>query len=336
MANTGFKGIDVAQTGYRVLSRASLKDVSGNAVTTGPTTYSVYEWQDDATIKTYDFNDGSFKAGAVGAAVATAFHRAANNGTLGTGLWSAVLSGNSLSGFTAGARYVTQFTNSAASPAQQEREWQYGSAQGDLAVTPDPSGTVGLGFLQSDVKAFAGVLTVPSDGAVQSGSTSTTVKLASTASAQDNFYVGSVVYIIRGVGSPSAAGQSALVTGYNGTTKVATIAGSWVVTPSAGDEYVIQPATVVTAALSAGAVTTAAIANGAITDAKFTLPDELAGSPTGFMGLVMWVAGMFGWRKVVKDSGAGTIVLYQSDNTTPKTTSAYTSSGGVDTINKAT
>jgi hypothetical protein len=77
------------------------------------------------------------------------------------------------------------------------------------------------------------------------------------------------------------------------------------------------------------------LSNGAITDATITLPTEATGTPSTFLQLVMWLAGMFGWRKVVKDSTGGTIKEYMADGSTVKTTSTYTSTGTVDTINKA-
>jgi len=75
------------------------------------------------------------------------------------------------------------------------------------------------------------------------------------------------------------------------------------------------------------------LAAGAITEATITLPAEGAGTPTGALGLIQWIAGMFGWRKVVKDGTA--ITQYLADGTTPKTASTYTSLAGTDTINKA-
>lgn len=77
------------------------------------------------------------------------------------------------------------------------------------------------------------------------------------------------------------------------------------------------------------------LADGAITDAKITLPSEATGTPSTALQLIMWIAGMLGWRKVVKDSDAGTIIQYMSNGSTTKTTSTYTSASGVDTINKA-
>jgi hypothetical protein len=38
---------------------------------------------------------------------------------------------------------------------------------------------------------------------------------------------------------------------------------------------------------------------------------------------------------VVKDGGAGTITVYQDDGATPATEQDYTSTGGVDTVGKA-
>lgn len=77
------------------------------------------------------------------------------------------------------------------------------------------------------------------------------------------------------------------------------------------------------------------LADGAITDAKITLPTEATGTPSTFLQLVMWIAGMLGWRKVIKDSSAGTIVQYMSDGGTVKTTSTFTTVSTTDTLNKA-
>lgn len=73
-------------------------------------------------------------------------------------------------------------------------------------------------------------------GQAQSG-TSTTIRLAATASATDDLFNNQRVSIIEGTG----AGQSQRVTDYDGTTKDATIAGTWVVTPDNTSRYIITP-----------------------------------------------------------------------------------------------
>lgn len=132
MANTGFKGVDVRQSGTALLFRASLKDSSGTKLTTGTTTLRLYEIQSDGTLKSYDFNDNTFKTGSLTTETASMTHRQGNSNTYNTGVWTYALA--TLTGFTRGADYLTQVTNSGASPTEQEREFVYGSAEGDLVV----------------------------------------------------------------------------------------------------------------------------------------------------------------------------------------------------------
>ena len=141
MANTGTRGIDVRQTGTGLVFRASLKDSSGAKVTSGTTTFAIYEVQTDGTLKSYDFSSNTFKTTALTTATAAMTHRQGNNSTVNTGVWTAALA--TLTGFTNGAIYVVQVNNSGASPTDQEREFQYGNGEGDLTV--DASGRVDLG-----------------------------------------------------------------------------------------------------------------------------------------------------------------------------------------------
>lgn len=142
MPATGHKGIDVRQTGSRLIFRASLKDSVGARVTTGTANVSIYELQDDGTLKTYDFADNTFKATAVTTENASMTHRTGNNSTSNTGIWTYVLS--TVSGFTAGALYFSIVNHASASPPQQEREFQYGSEQGDITVTSTGTGTASI------------------------------------------------------------------------------------------------------------------------------------------------------------------------------------------------
>lgn len=160
MAATGHKGIDVRQTGNRLAFRCLLQDSAGAIVTSGTTSLYLYELQDDGTLKSYDFSDNTFKTTALTTATAAMTHRTGNNGGTNTGLFTYVLS--TLSGFTAGAVYFAAITNSGAVPVQQVREFQYGSAEGDLVVTA--AGT-GLGAVQSDLMRMLGTLLTEAGGA---------------------------------------------------------------------------------------------------------------------------------------------------------------------------
>lgn len=70
----------------------------------------------------------------------------------------------------------------------------------------------------------------------QTGSTSTTIKLASGASSVNDFYVGQVVLITAGTGR----GQCRMITGYVGSTKVATVSSAWATTPDATSWYAVH------------------------------------------------------------------------------------------------
>jgi hypothetical protein len=136
MANTGFKGVDVRQNGTDLLFRAFLLDIAGALVTTGTTSLYLYELQDDGTLKSYDFNDNTFKTTALTTETVSMTHRTGNNSTTNTGLWTYALA--TLSGFTQGAVYFARVVNSNASPSGgQTREFQFGLTEGDVetAVT---------------------------------------------------------------------------------------------------------------------------------------------------------------------------------------------------------
>lgn len=152
MANTGFSGVDVRQSGNQLIFRASVKDSAGAKVTSGTTSLYIYEIQSDGTLKSYDFNDNTFKTTALTTETASMTHRTGNNGTTNTGLWLYALS--TLTGFTRGGMYMFVVSNTSAVPPQQEREFQYGAAEGDLAASVTSAGkvpaTVAAGDLAAD------------------------------------------------------------------------------------------------------------------------------------------------------------------------------------------
>jgi len=76
-------------------------------------------------------------------------------------------------------------------------------------------------------------------GTAQAGA-ATTITLDTGASATDNIYRGDRCMIVEGTG----IGEHDIITAYNGTTKVATVAETWVITPDATSEFVLVPASV--------------------------------------------------------------------------------------------
>lgn len=149
--NTGFKGVDVRQTGTALLLRAFLT-TGGAVLSTGTTTVELYELESDGTLKSYDFSSNTFKTTALTTATASMTQQAGNNSTTNTGVWTYALA--TVSGFTVGSVYLALVRNSTADTLVQCREFQYGSEQGDLVVTA--SGTTGQGYVQDDIRMLLG------------------------------------------------------------------------------------------------------------------------------------------------------------------------------------
>lgn len=149
------KGIDVLQTSSEIIQEVFLQDSTGAKVTTGTTTIAYDEVQDgDGTLKSYDFNDNTFKATALTTATANMTHQQRNNNTVNTGIWTHRLA--TLTGFTKGKVYIVEFNNSGASPPDQRRKFQWGSAEGDLVVNAN-------NYLEAGMYDILG--TAPTEGA---------------------------------------------------------------------------------------------------------------------------------------------------------------------------
>lgn len=113
-----------------------------------------------------------------------------------------------------------------------------GNAGIDWANIDAPTTTVNLSGTTISTGQTVG-LTAPatpvfSSGTVQ-GAGSSTITLANTESSVNNFYNGAVVKIISGTGS----GQSRIITGYVGSTNVATVSAAWITIPDGTSVYAI-------------------------------------------------------------------------------------------------
>ena len=99
-------------------------------------------------------------------------------------------------------------------------------------------------------------------GTAQAGAAGS-ITLATTASATNNTYIGSVVYISSGTGS----GQIRLITAYNGTTKVATVSDNWTTTPDNTSIYKVLPVgRIIVDSVKADAINASALAADAVTE----------------------------------------------------------------------
>jgi hypothetical protein len=106
-------------------------------------------------------------------------------------------------------------------------------------ITVDASGNANASVIKWNGTAVNG--SIPPDvpfirtGTAQAGGNST-ITLDSGASSTNNFYQNQIVVILSGTGS----GQSALIASYVGSTKVATINGTWATNPDSTSVFALQ------------------------------------------------------------------------------------------------
>ena len=122
------EGIDNITPGIALPIVEVLQDSAGDPVTTGTTSLAMYEIQDDGSLKSFDFDDSTFKTTSLTTETASLTHRTGNGGATDTGVWTYVLSTTQLDGFTTGRKYLIRVTNSGASPPTLVRMFGYGEA----------------------------------------------------------------------------------------------------------------------------------------------------------------------------------------------------------------
>jgi hypothetical protein len=100
------------------------------------------------------------------------------------------------------------------------------------------------------------------EGLAQAGAANS-ITLNSEASAISNTYTGQMVVIRTGTGQD----QSRIITAYNGSTKVATVAEAWTTTPTSASGYMIlHTGRTLTVAMNADVLTASALAADAVTE----------------------------------------------------------------------
>ena len=235
----GFRGIDVRQSGDRLLLRALLLDSAGAKVTTGSADLYLYELQSDGSLKSFDFRDKSFKTGTLIWETQALTHQTGNAGATNTGVWTAAVevepeldseSSQSVSAlssesspadetpFTPGNIYLALVNHSSASPPWQGREFQYGHDQGDLPMT----------YGEVDGLTFT-----PTTSAFETDLTATIA----------NHFVDAYILFLTG----SLAGQTGkVVAGYetpavnpNGKGKITSLLDAFSSAPAHGDKFMI-------------------------------------------------------------------------------------------------
>lgn len=109
--------------------------------------------------------------------------------------------------------------------------------------------------------SFGATLQANHSGTMQAGSAGTTAVLASGASSSDDYYNNSLLMIVAGTG----AGQSQYISDYTGSTRTATMNGTWVTTPDNTSVYAILPGGTIPGASAPSAADNAAAVWNALT-----------------------------------------------------------------------
>ena len=145
---TPAKGIDVRQTGTALLFRYSLKTAAGTKLTTGTTELQLARLTVQGitvVVEGFDFADNTFKTTLRAQPTLELDQQQLDGGAYDLGVWTGTLT--ELDAFAPGDIILTQVTNPGAYPVNQEREFQYGSEQGDLITFPDGTGQAWLATL---------------------------------------------------------------------------------------------------------------------------------------------------------------------------------------------
>jgi hypothetical protein len=157
-------------------------------------------------------------------------------------------------------------------------------------------------------------------GTAQAGSSSS-ITLAAGERSTDDIYKHDGLIIVGGTG----VGESAIITAYNGTTKVATVSPPFVITPDSTSEYEIVPAIASTHSIGDNVITAASAAS----DFGNAVADALLGRN---------IAGGSSTGRTVKEAlyvlrnksaiAGGTLTVYATDDTTAAFTASVTTAAG--------
>jgi hypothetical protein len=123
-----------------------------------------------------------------------------------------------------------------------------GTGTGQIRMITGYVGSTGVATVESpwiiipDTTSLYSIVSVPgltyfSNIGVATAGSGTTITLEAAASATDHYYEGCFIAITGGTGS----GQAKEITGYVGSTKVATVASAWSVNPDATSAYAVFP-----------------------------------------------------------------------------------------------
>ena len=127
------QGLDIVKSSNTSIAVVfGLRDSAGAKITSGSATARIWHiLPATGALETYDFNDDTFKTGAITTATVAMTHQTAENGTYNTGNW--VIRHATLTAFVDGDKYVIEASH--ADLTESIPYWfQYGGADGDVAA----------------------------------------------------------------------------------------------------------------------------------------------------------------------------------------------------------
>lgn len=196
-----------------VLFRAILFDSSNNPITTA-STLRIFEFvPTTGALNTFDFDDDTFKSGAITTPTVAMTHQQGENATFDTGIHT--FRQTVLTDFEIGNKYIAYVTHASLVRAIAA-EFQYGDLEGDMALA--------LPLVRERETAQAGA--------------AGTITLNTNASSSDDFFNDTVVFVLAGLG----AGQARFIFNYTGGSRVAEVFPNWIVNPDSTSEYIIVEA----------------------------------------------------------------------------------------------
>jgi len=300
-----------------ILFRAALYDVADAKITSGTTSLRLWHIVPaTGAVETYDFNDDTFKTGAVTTPTATMTHRQAENSTYNTGVWT--YRHATLTDFTVGDKYVAEVSHTSLT-RELHIEFQYGSTEGDVQYDVWEeiltSGTHNVANSAGRRLREIGTSVIRENTAQGAGTGNNQVQLDAGASATNGIYDPSVIVLTGGTGQ----GQCRMIIEYDGATKTATVDRNWRTNPDATTTFQIL-AYPGREHVNEGLVTAA-------TATTVTLNTAASSDDNAYLGQTIFIRSGTGEdqaRVIASYVGATKIALLNRPwDTTPDTTSGY-------------
>lgn len=165
--------------------------------------------------------------------------RTGDNSTVNTGIWTYSLT--TVSGFTVGNIYISSVNNSSNTPITIEREFQYGSLEGDQSMTTVPYVDMAVKAIVADTTSatrLGNLNSVLQQGTVDSSTFSpTTTTFETSFTTNKDLFTSEALYFVTGTN----AGFTTGITTYAYTnSKVKLTVNTLQAAPANGDLFIVM------------------------------------------------------------------------------------------------